>query len=100
MSLVSLCYVSNWVSLMQNTFEGNNDDSSIPCVQRPGTRYTAATLTASLVPSRLSSWERPTTPAPQMDAQMGSSGALPLQSTRKTSSTLSVPRRMVRLFVL
>lgn len=51
----------------------------------------------SHVHSHSSSWERPTTPAPQMDAQMGSCGALHPQTLRKTSSTLSVLRRMVRL---
>lgn len=52
---------------------------------------------ASHVRSHLSSWGRPTTPAPQMDAQMGSSGALPPQTMRGSSSTLSVLRRLVRL---
>lgn len=66
-------------------------------LQRPETRRTVETPTVSLACSRSSSWERPTTPAPQTDAQMGSSGALQAQTMRRTSSTLSVLRGTVRL---
>lgn len=53
----------------------------------------------SPVHSHLSSWERPTIPAPQMDAQTDSSGARQRQTLRKIVSTLSVLKRMVRLKV-
>lgn len=54
------------------------------------------TPTVSRVLSPSSSWERPTTPAPQMDARTDSSGVLQPQTTRGTSSTHSVPRGTVR----
>lgn len=47
--------------------------------------------------SPLFSWERPTTPAPQMDDRMGSSGVLQPQTMSETNSTPSALRRMVRL---
>lgn len=47
--------------------------------------------------SHSSSWGRPTTPAPQMGAQTDSSGAQPRQTMRKTASTLSVLKGMVRM---
>lgn len=56
-----------------------------------------ATLMANHVNSHSSTRGRPTTPAPQMDVQMGNSGALPPQTMGGTSSTLSVLRRMVSL---
>lgn len=65
-------------------------------VQSPGRLRMGATQTDSRVLSRSSIWERPTTPAPQTDAQMGSFGALHLLTMRGTSSTLSVLRRTVR----
>lgn len=55
------------------------------------------TLMASHVRSPLFSWGRPSTPAPQMDAQMGSSGALQPQTMRETNSTPFVLRKMVSL---
>lgn len=64
--------------------------------QSPETWHMEETLTASRVRSHLSSWERLITPAPQTDAQMGSSGAPQLQTMRKTRNTLSVLRRTVR----
>lgn len=66
-------------------------------LQRPGNRCTVATLMVRLVCSRLSSWERPTIPAPQMGGQMDSSGVQQLLTMRETSSTLSVLRKTVRL---
>lgn len=66
-------------------------------VQRLGARYMVGTQMASRVCSPSFSWGRPTTLAPQMGVQMGSSGALQPQTIRETSSTLSVLRRMVRL---
>lgn len=47
--------------------------------------------------SHSSSRERPTIPAPQMDALTDSSGAQQPQTMRKIASTLSVLKRTVRL---
>lgn len=65
--------------------------------QRSGTRHMVVTLMVSPVHSHLSTWERPTIPAPQMDAQTDSSGARQRQTMIKIVSTLSVLKRMVRL---
>lgn len=55
------------------------------------------TLMVSPAHSHSSSRERPTIPAPQMDAQTDSSGAQQPQTMRKIANTLSVLKRMVRL---
>lgn len=57
------------------------------------------TLMASPAHSLLSSWERPTIPAPQTDAPTDSSGAQQRQTMSEIGSTLSVLRRMVRRMV-
>lgn len=64
--------------------------------QRSGTRFMGVTLMASPAHSLLSSWERPTIPAPQTDAPTDSSGAQQRQTMSEIGSTLSVLRRMVR----
>lgn len=66
-------------------------------VQRLGARCMAETLMDSPARSPSFTWGRPTTPAPQMDAQMGSCGALQPQTMRQTSSTLFALKRMVSL---
>ncbi len=55
---------------------------------------------ASRVCSLLCSWGKRSTPARLRDAVMGSSGAAPHPTLRKTRSTPSVPARMVSLYMV